>query len=131
MSVQDLALLSIVDAMNLPLDHEGGEKWTGHALRKLPIGPFNLPVEVHAVSDEAKQDKAAVFLKIRKDLWLYFVSSESGRRVTCYVVNGNLCGLSLSTIDTVLRGDSEKTLAIIKNGIVARYAYTSDGWKAQ
>lgn len=129
MSIEVLSLLTIVDAAEIPLDHQGNNSWRGLKSRVLEIGPFRFPVDVSLITDQVSKEKSSAFMKVRKDLWLYFVSENLGKALTCHVLNGNLCGLSLSTLEFVARGDADKTLAALDKGIVCSYEYTSDDWK--
>jgi hypothetical protein len=128
-AIDHLSLLAIVDATQIALDNQGGNSWRGLTARTLKFGPFAYPFDASLITDQVSKDKSSAFMKIRKDLWLYFVSENSGKTITCHVLNGNLCGLSLSTLEFVARGDADQTLKIVEKGVVGSYEFISDEWK--
>jgi hypothetical protein len=130
MSVPEVLLFPVADMLQTTL-HLIGDGYKSHAVAHSKVGYWKLDCEMAVKSDVLTEEVASFFVKVRKNLWLYVISSSRGNKLNCIVFDAGLAKMSPSFMATACgQGNLNATIKRLTsiNALIYSFDAATKSW---
>lgn len=125
MSQYNTAVLSLVDASQIPLHLEAEGSYSGTKTFQMRLGPWEFDTIAELTTDYVGAHEASAFLNFCGDVWGYMVADQMGHRLRMVIFDG---GVAKMKQDKARTGNIDTTLAKLKPTIKAAFEYKKPNW---